>query len=184
MGSPGRYSFCFAENEADTSWLSLAGERGVEKGKSAVTLLTGDGLQPIGDERSRQPESLAVSLATGLRAVYHHKWNLEGDVILAVSPEHSRVFEQAGWSKAQVREELERLLQMETAGMVQGVGGCEEGITPAMAAQRPVVSKFQPGGIHIVRVGSQAGLYSAVISCWPTGGDLGTQPITKVVEEA
>jgi hypothetical protein len=184
MGSPGRYSFCFAENEAGTSWLSLAAERGVAKGKSAVTLLTGDGLQPIGDERSRQPESLAISLAAGLRAVYHHKWHLEGDVILAVSPEHSRVFEQAGWSKARLREELEKLLQMETAGMVKGAGGCDEGITPEMAARQAIVSKFQPGGIHIVRVGSGAGLYSAVISCWPTGGDLGTQPVTKVIEEA
>jgi hypothetical protein len=183
MGSPGRYSFCFAENEGDTSWLSLATERGVAQGQSAVTLLTGDGLQPIGDERSRQPESLAISLATGLRAVYHHKWHLEGDVILAVSPEHSRVFEQAGWSKARLREELEKRLQMKTADMVKGVGDCEEGIAPEVAARQPVVSKFQPGGIHIVRVGSNAGLYSAVISCWPTGGDLGTQPVTKVIEE-
>ena len=37
-------------------------------------------------------------------------------------------------------------------------------------------------GIHIVRVGSDAGLYSAAISCWPTGGENGTQPVVKVIE--
>ena len=183
MGSPGRYSFCFAENEENTSWLPISVERGVAKGQSAVTLLTGDGIQPIGDERSRRPESLIISLAAGLRAVYHHKWNLEADVILAVSPEHSRVFEKAGWSKARLRQELETLLQMETAQMVKGAGGCEEGIEPEIAARQPIVSKFQPGGIQIVRVGSNAGLYSAVISCWPNGGDTGTQPVTRLIEE-
>ncbi len=183
MGNPGRYSFCFAENEEDTDWLSIAEERGVEKGQSAVTLLSGDGVQPIADERSRQPDSLVISLAEGLRAVYHHKWALDADVILAVSPEHSRVFEQAGWSKARVREELEALLQMETAGMVRGAGGCTEGIDPEVVAQHPVLPKFLPGGIHIVRVGSNAGLYSAAISCWPSGGEHGVQAVTKVIEE-
>ncbi|MEM8859074.1 MAG: thioredoxin [Chloroflexota bacterium] len=183
MGNPGRYSFCFAENEDETSWSPLASKFGIPEGASAVTLLSGDGLQPIGDERSRTPESLAISLAEGLKAVYHHKWVLDADVILAVSPEHSRVFEQAGWSKGQLEQELERLLMMETAGLVKGNDGCEEGLDPDFAAEHPTAPKFQPGGIHIVRVGSNAGLYSAVISCWPSGGDLGTAPVARVIEE-
>ena len=96
MGNPGRYSFCFAENEEGTTWDSLATDRGVAIGQSAVTVLSGDGIQPVSDERSRTPESLSVSLASGLRAVYHHKWALDADVVLAIAPEHTRVFEQAG----------------------------------------------------------------------------------------
>lgn len=182
MGNPGRYSFCFAENEEGTNWQSIGTERGVPAGESAVTLLSGDGLQPIGDERSRTPESLSISLAEGLRAVYHHKWNLEADVILAVAPEHSRVFERAGWSKARLRQQLESLLQMNTAEMVRGAGDCEEGIESDVAAAHATVPKFSPGGIHIVRVGSEAGLYSAVISCWPTGDEQGVQPVTRIIE--
>lgn len=183
MGNPGRYSFCFAENENGTSWLPLAVERGAAAGKSAVTLIAGDGMQPIADERSRTPHSLAISLATGLKAVYHHKWCLDADVILAVAPEHSRVFEQAGWSKARLRTELENLLELKTADLVQGANECAEGMPPEMVKQHPTLPKFLPGGIHIVRVGSNAGLFSAVISCWPTGGDNGTQPVTRVIEE-
>ncbi len=181
FGNPGRYSFCFAENENDTAWQSIAQERGVPLGESAVTLLTGDGVQPIGDERSRTPESLVISLAMGLKAVYHHKWNLDADVILAVSPEHSRVFENAGWSKAMLRDALESKLQLETKTMIKGVGGCTEGLDPAYAAANPIVSKFLPGGIQLIRVGSNAGLYSAVISCWPSGGESGTQPVTRLI---
>ena len=183
MGSPGRYAFCFAENETDTTWESLAVERGVAQGRSAVTLLTGDGLQPIGDEKSRTPESLVISLAASLRAVYHHKWALDADVVLAMAPGHTHVFERAGWSKTRLRNELEAQLQMESAPLVKGLGGCEEGLDPKFAAANPIVSKFLPGGIHIVRVGSNAGLYSAVISCWPSGGDAGTQAVTKIIDE-
>ena len=181
MGSPGRYSFCFAENEDETTWRSIAAEHGVPAGESAVTLLTGDGLQPIGDERSRTPESLSVSMAQALKAVYHHKWSLEADVILAVAPEHSRVFEQAGWSKARLRQQLESLLIINSASLVAGIDDCEEGIESEVAHAHPTLPKFTPGGIHIVRVGSNAGLYSAIISCWPTGGDAGVQRVTKII---
>ena len=183
MGNPGRYSFCFAEKETDTTWSSLAVERGVPEGASAVTLLTGDGVQPLADERSRTPESLCISLARGLRQVYHHKWNLDADAILAMAPEHTRVFEQAGWTKQDVRQQLENLLLMDTAEMVIGEGGCAEGIPAEIAAQNKVVPKFTPGGIHIIRVGSDAGLYTGIISCWPQGGARGTQPVTKIIEE-
>ncbi len=181
MGSPGRYSFCFAENEDNTSWLPISSEYGAPAGESAVTLLTGDGLQPIADERSREPHSLISSLAHGLRAVYHHKWGLDADVVLAVSVEHSNVFESAGWSKKMVREALEAQLVMETEGMVRGANGCAEGIPAEVAARQSTITKFLPGGIHIVRVGSAAGLYSAAISCWPSGGDEGTQSVTRVI---
>ncbi|MEM7117374.1 MAG: thioredoxin [Chloroflexota bacterium] len=181
MGNPGRYSFCFAENEDGTSWLPIAAERGVVAGKSAVTLIAGDGIQPVADERSREPESLCISLSLALRAVYHHKWALEADVILAVAPEHSRVFEQAGWSKAQVRQRLNELLQMETAQMVRGEAGCAEGVPANLAATNPTLAKFLPDGLHIIRVGSDAGLYSAIISCWPAGGEHGTQAVTKEI---
>ena len=181
MGSPGRYSFCFAENEDGSSWLPISTEYGAPVGESAVTLLTGDGLQPIADEKSREPESLIISLATGLKAVYHHKWGLDADVILAIGVEHCNVFESAGWSKAMVRQALEAKLVMNTADLVRGAHGCEEGIPYELAERKKTITKFLPGGIHLVRVGSEAGLYSAAISCWPTGGNEGTQAVTRVI---
>src|SRR5215470_12562383 len=43
MGSPGKYSFCFAENEAGSPWESLAVERGFAKSASTVSLFPGHG---------------------------------------------------------------------------------------------------------------------------------------------
>ena len=37
LGNPGKYTFCFAEREHDSPWTSLAQERGIPEGQSAVT---------------------------------------------------------------------------------------------------------------------------------------------------
>ena len=73
LGNPGKLGFCFAENEEDSCWESLAVERGVPAGKSAVTLYAGYGVTGIVDQTSRTPESLTASFAAGLRAIYHPK---------------------------------------------------------------------------------------------------------------
>ena len=39
LGQPGKYTFCFAENEEDSPWEPLSVERGIAPGVSAVTLV-------------------------------------------------------------------------------------------------------------------------------------------------
>lgn len=178
LGTPGKYSFCFAEAE-DSAWEPLSVERGFAKGRSTVTLFAGEGVQGIVDQKSRTPESLARSFALCLRAVDHPKLAMAGDAVLVVSPEHSRVFIEAGWSKARLREELERLLQLPGEEMVVGAGGIAEGLPPSMAAGS--VPKFRPGGLIIVRAGGTAGLFSAVIAGWAASGPVGSTPVTKEI---
>ena len=59
LGNPGKYTFCFAEDEDGSNWESYASEKGFSKNASTVTLFVGDGVAPIVDEISRTPESLA-----------------------------------------------------------------------------------------------------------------------------
>src|SRR5438270_7287981 len=89
-GNPGKYTFCFAEDEAGSPWEPLSVERGLPAGASAVTLFAGSGVQPVADQRSRTPESLARSLAACLRTVAHPKLALAWDAMPVVSPEHAR----------------------------------------------------------------------------------------------
>jgi hypothetical protein len=69
FGNPGKYTFCFAEDETDPEWVPLNVARGHAAGTSTVTLFHGDGVQGIADHKSRDPESLARSLAMGLCAM-------------------------------------------------------------------------------------------------------------------
>jgi len=95
--------------------------------------------------------------------------------MLVVSPEHGRIFAQAGWDKDRLRAELDELLTMSGAEMVRGVDGIEEGLPEAFADEQ--VPKFRPGGLQIVHAGGDAGLFSAVLDGW-VGGNIGSVPVT------
>lgn len=178
LGNPGKYTFCFAEAE-DSAWEPLSVQRGFDRQASTVTLFAGEGVQGIVDQKSRTPESLARSFARCLRAVDHPKLAMAGDALLIVSPEHSRVFIEGGWSKQRLLEALERLLQLPGDELVTGADGITEGLPPSVAGQ--TIPKFRPGGLLIVRAGGTAGLFSAVVAGWAASGPVGSSPVTKEV---
>jgi hypothetical protein len=179
-GNPGKYTFCFAEDEAGSPWEPLAVARGVAPGRSAVTLFAGSGLQPMLDQRSRTPESLASSLAACLRVVAHPKLALAWDALLIVSPEHARVFREAGWTRERLRDELFGRLRLPGTEMVRGAGGIAEGLPESM--REAEVPKFRDGGLLIAHAGGTAGMFSAIVGGW-SSGPAGSEPITREVSE-
>lgn len=178
LGTPGKYSFCFAEAE-DPAWEPLHAQRGFAREASTVTLFAGEGVQGVVDQKSRTPQSLARSFALCLRAVDHPKLAMAGDAVLVVSPEHCRVFIEAGWSKARLLDELTQLLTLPADEMLAGAGGIAEGLPAAMAGKS--IPKFRPGGLLIVRAGGGAGLFSAIIAGWAASGPVGSIPVTKEI---
>jgi hypothetical protein len=178
LGNPGKYTFCFAEDESGSPWEPLSVERGLAPGASAVTLFAAAGLQPVVDQLSRRPESLARTFAVCLRANAHPKLPLAFDATLVISPEHARVFREAGWDKARLRAELDGLLTMAGAEMVRGAGGIAEGIPTSL--DNITLPKFRDGGLLMVHAGGTAGLFSAIIGGWASG-TTGSAPVTREV---
>ena len=178
LGNPGKYTFCFAEDEEHSPWDPLAVERGGPPGASAVTVFAGEGPRGVLDQLSRTPESLARSFAWCLRTVAHPKFVLDYDAVVVVSPEHGRVFREAAWSKARLREEIAQVLTLPGAEIVRGAGGCAEGMPEAFAAGS--WSKFRPEGLLLVHAGGTAGLFSSIIGSWKNG-PAGSQPVTREV---
>ncbi|HUS95595.1 MAG TPA: thioredoxin, partial [Hyphomicrobiaceae bacterium] len=161
LGNPGKLTCCIAEDEEDSCWESLATERGIAEGKSAVTVFAGYGLQGIVDQRSRDPESLAQSFAACLKAVQHPKLYLGADALVVVCPEHERTFRQAGWTKARLYAELYARTESPAEEVMPGAGGIAEG-TIAFAPGT-MARKFREGGLMIVRAGGGAGMFSGII---------------------
>jgi hypothetical protein len=180
LGHPGKYTFCFAEDESDTRWTTLGETYGFEREQSTVTLFGGDGVQGILDQKSRTPESLARTFAAFLRNVCHPKLVQSSDALLVVSPEHARVFHEADWSKEQLLQELHSLLQLDGHELVTGSQGITEGLPPSMRNKQ--IAKFRSGGINIVRAGGKAGMFSALIGGWPATGEMGSSPVTRRIE--
>jgi hypothetical protein len=181
LGNPGKYTYCFAEDEEGSSWEPLSVERGVQPGRSAVTVFAGFGLQGIVDQKSRDPESLSRSFAESLKAIHNVKSAPSCDAMLVVCPEHHRTFKNAGWTKARLYEELYRLCEIPGDEVVAGAKGIAEGGPPSLAGK--IVNKFRPGGLMIVRAGGDAGMFSGIIGGWSAGGPRGSLPVTKEVKQ-
>lgn len=182
LGNPGKYTFCFAEDESDPVWEPLAARRGLPAGCDAVTLFQGDGIQGFVDQRSRTPLELTRSLAASLFAVAHPKLCEFTNAMLVLSPEHYGIFRDAGWKRRDIEAALDEALRRPGRDLVQGAQGIGEGIAPSRADE--TVSKFWPGGLLIVRAGGAAGLFSAILAGW-TGGRFReeSQPITREIRQ-
>ena len=109
---------------------------------------------------------LAQRVAACLKAVGHPKHSISPGPVLVISPEHTRRFEDAGWSKAQFREVLDRYWEVPVEESVSGAGGIAEGISGKRVGVQETLPKFRPGTLHIVRAGGDAGLFSSIISSW------------------
>ncbi|MEE3332205.1 MAG: thioredoxin family protein [Myxococcota bacterium] len=178
LGNPGKLGFCIAEDEEGTSWTSLAEDLGSDARTDCLTLFPGEGPRTLVDQLSRSPESLTRSFAACLRAMYHPKLALAFDAIVVVSPEHMRVFEEAGWTKALFIERLHQLCMLDGDEVVRGAGGIEEGLPDGVRGNS--LPKFKPGGLLVIHCGGGAGLFSAIIPGW-AGGLTGSQPVTREI---
>ena len=181
LGNPGKLAYCFAEDEAGSAWTPLAADFGFEAGQNVVTAFAGYGLHGIVDQKSRDAESLARSMAASLKAFSHAKAWPAADAMLVVCPEHDRTFRAAGWSKADLLDRLRELTTELADPYIQGEGGIAEGLAPAMRGK--TVSKFRPGGLLAVRAGGGAGMFSGLIGGWSASGDKGSNPVAKEVRD-
>ncbi len=178
FGSPAKVGFCFAEDEADSPWTSLAESRGWRAEQSTVTVFAGESPRIFADERSRNPESLTRHLALALAATVSPRMMLGMDAMLVLSPEHMARYADAGWSRDRFMEGLNSELTFPADDLLAGTGGIAAGL-PAAAAGG-TVSKFRPGGLLVVHAGGPAGLFSAIIGGWASG-PRGSDPVTREI---
>ena len=177
MGNPGKYTFCFAEDESDEEWSTLAQDQGFERTDSVISLFAGEGLQPIVDQKSREPDSLVRSMAASLKAVVHTKLYGGADAILVVCPEHRRVFRNAGWKKKDLKIALYDNLMTSGSDIIVGAQGIAEGMPKKF--ENKLINKFRDDGLHITSTGNKAGMFSAIISGWVASGEKGSQLVSQ-----
>lgn len=179
QGNPGKLGLCFAEDEEGSPWESMAVEKGFDPSTSTITAFCGEGPRLMLDQVSRTPESLTRSLAKMMLSTVTPRIVMGMDAMLVLSPEHAERYREAGWSKAQFREALNRDMLVQTDDIIAGADGIDEGIPATMAGLE--FPKFNPdGGLNIVHAGGPAGLFSSIIGGWLSGPG-GSIPVTKEI---
>ncbi len=182
LGAPSKFTLCFAEDESDPSWQPLSVARGFAPGASTVTLFQGHGVEAFVDQKTRTPEGLSRSFGMSLVKLGHPRLVQSARAIVVLSPEHYRIYKEAGWG----RKEIERALYEATIRpgreILAGLDGVGEGVPQQRAEEQ--VAKFHEDGLMVVRAGGPAGLFSAILPGWLAGRNrLELQPVTKEVLE-
>jgi hypothetical protein len=183
MGSPAKYTYCVAENEAENPWQPLHVERGFPLEATTVTVFAAEGPHNINDHESTTAEGILKMVAgtmaiTGANDVYY-----EAQPLVVFGPEHAATVAAGGYSKADVQrflfaharvalgkfsdENIERRFRIMFGGRYANA---------KMDDLIPVVQRAED--IAVIVLGG-AGKHSAYI---PTFG--GTRPVTRALKRA
>ena len=105
QGFPGKYTFCFGENEEQSPWPPFHVDRGFDRNDSAVTVVAAEGSINIGDAGSKSAESLLTTIAGSITAIGANSM-MGGEIVLVMGPEHANRVARDGWSKEDAKHFL------------------------------------------------------------------------------
>ena len=106
MGSPAKYTFCFAENAEASPWPSWHEELGLDPGASHVTVFGVEGPHNVNDHYGRTAEEILLTVAGTLASPGANNFYLAGQPVVVLGPEHAEVIAGDGFSKADVKRFL------------------------------------------------------------------------------
>ncbi len=174
LGHGGKYTSCIAENEADSPWEPLHVERGFRREESTVTVFAAEAHIQVYNQLSREPEQLCLTMADAMANL--GSANIMGQSQMAViwAGEHAETFRKAGWTRAQIKQELYRHARrthgdLKRAGRMPGPEAPNDETT-----WRHVVRT--PEDFILVHAGGKAGSFSAVLPGW--GNNAATRSVT------
>ncbi|MEE2929823.1 MAG: TlpA family protein disulfide reductase, partial [Pseudomonadota bacterium] len=191
LGSPMKFTMCFAEAEERSPWAPLHVERGFEAEDSVVTAYAmTSGPVHIVDQESRAPDEMAGTLGLGLESMFLPKYHMMPvDSLLVVCPEHIDTLMRDGtYEKDRLRDRIQEVTMRPLRDMIaDDVSGA--GMTRAAASKLSEeqldnrVPKFaKREHIHMVVAGSDAGKFSSAFHGWVTG-PMGSQAVSRKIEE-
>ncbi len=99
QGSPAKYTWCFAENEAASPWPPYRSLFGLGSGESAVTVAAVEGPHNINDHGSDTGEDILRTIAGTMATVGSNTLYRGGDHFVVLGPEHAAVIANSGFSR-------------------------------------------------------------------------------------
>jgi hypothetical protein len=109
QGTPAKWSFCFAENQAESPWPSFASELfgdAHDASDDVVTVAAVEGPHNVNDHQSTTGENLLKTIAATMATPGANTAYRGGDQYLAIGPEHARVLADSGYTRRRAQEYL------------------------------------------------------------------------------
>ena len=168
QGQPGKFTFCIAENEAESPWEPLHVEAGLPRDTSTVTVFGAEGPHNIQDHFSNTALGVLRTVAGAMGQAGSNNLLGRGGPLLSLGPEHAATIAKEGYTKQQVKEFLfeHARFPLKRLGLEYQRQQIERwSVVDAPDTMIPIVRR--PEDLSVIVVGG-AGKHS----CWqPTFGD-------------
>lgn len=162
LGHPGKFSYCVAEDEEDSSWEPLSTIRGVPNGLSAVTVFAAMAPRQIMNEWTSDPREILETFAAEMRANQLHYSIYGGNYAIVIPKQLREQFHKAGWNKQNIAEFVYERARVRRGEWAQ------VGKTAVVRdrAEREFKALGSPDDLLVIAAGGPAGGFGAVVAPW------------------
>jgi len=177
IGSPGKISCCFAENEEDSPWEPLHVERGFDKGDSTTTVYAAEAFMQIANNLSRTPEPLLLGMADAMANMGSTNIIGQQNVVAIFAGEHTNILKDRGWDKPKIKQYLFDHAKRRPADLKRAQRLSGPIVPEDEAAWRHAVRK--PEDIIVLCAGGAVGIRSALLLGWSSHKS--TRAVTTII---
>jgi hypothetical protein len=171
LGHPGKYTYCIAENEAQSPFAPYHVDKGFDERDSTVFVLAAEPPHSVTNHVANDPQGVLDSIVSAMSTIANNNAVSSGHCAVVLGLEHARTIAAHGWRRADIRNYL-----WMNAGNRFGELAFEHRYGKVYNRNLPVWYKREldshipivpsPDHIHLFVAGGEAGRFSAFIPGW------------------
>ncbi|OYX80768.1 MAG: hypothetical protein B7Y77_00100 [Bradyrhizobium sp. 35-63-5] len=171
LGNPSKYTYCVAENEADSPLAPYHVEQGYAAADSTVFAMAAEAPHSVTDHICNDPEGILDTMVSAMSTIASNTAVLSGHCAVVLGLEHARTIAKAGWNRADVKNYLAMHAGNVFAKHSRGhrYGKVYNRNLPKWYKREPdsfIPIVASPDLIHLFVMGGHAGRFSAFIPGW------------------
>ncbi len=177
LGHAGKYTYCIAENEAESPWPPFHTTRGFRAEQNAVTIFAALAPHQYSNQLSATPEGVLTTACAQMRISAGTA--RQPQYALVFAGEHMTIMKKAGWA----REDVQRYCFEHSKSSIAELKRIH--VMPGEVAPddertlRPLVDS--PEDFLVIAAGGRAGVQSAYIPGWGSKRGSQSESVTKEV---
>src|SRR5215831_17008069 len=185
LGHPGKYTYCVAENEAQSPFAPYHVEKGFGADDSTVFVIAAEPPHSVTNHVADDPEGILDSICSAMSTIAHNNAVSSGHCAVVIGPEHARTIAAKGWTRHDVRSYLwmNAWNRFSDLSFNHRYGKIYNRNLPKHYRREPdsrIPVVPSADNIHLFVIGGEAGRFSAFIPGW---GHM-TAPVLRSIEGA
>ena len=171
LGNPAKYTYCVAENEADSPLAPYHVEHGYKPEQSTVFAIAAEAPHSVTDHQCNDPAGILDTMCSAMSTIASNTAVLSGHCAVVIGLEHARTIAKHGWTRNDIKSYLWMHSGNPFAAHSRGhrYGKVYNRNLPKWYKREPdsrIPIVEGPERIHLFVIGGHAGRFSAFIPGW------------------